>query len=68
MLCHLDPFGREICLPLTPSPQIYYDSKEKCIDKAMQKVDDIKTAAIYENLQITELYFNCIEDDSKTNT
>jgi hypothetical protein len=30
MLCHIAPNGQDICLPMTPSPQIYYKSKQSC--------------------------------------
>ena len=68
MLCHLDPFGQEGCIPMTPQPQIYFNSKKECMSAMEQKMEDMKTVAIYNNIQITNLYANCIIDKSKPNT
>jgi len=32
---------------------------------AQNKVDDMKTVAIYNSIQITQLYFNCMEEKRK---
>ena len=53
---------------MTPSPQVYYQSKEECLKDAENKVKDMETVAIYNSIQITQLYFNCIEDKSKPQT
>jgi len=68
MMCHLDFVGQEGCIPMTPNPQIYYQSKEECLKDAENKVEDMKSVAIYNSIQITQLYFNCIEDKSKPAT
>ena len=67
-LCHFDLSGQEGCIPMTPEPQIYYSSKEECMKATEQKMDDMATIAIYNNIRITNLYANCIEDKSKSNT
>ena len=68
-LCHLDYFnGQEGCIPMTPEPQIYYNSKEECMKATEQKMDDMATIAIYNNIRITNLYASCFEDKSKPNT
>lgn len=67
MLCHLDPFGQEGCIPMTPNPQVYYNSKEECMKDAQNKVEDMKTVAVYNSIQITQLYFNCVEEKRKPN-
>ena len=68
MLCHLDPMGQEGCIPMTPEPQIYYNNKKECMEAVEQKMEEMKTVAIYNNIQITNLYANCIIDKSKPNT
>jgi len=69
MLCHLDYFtGQEVCIPMTPEPQIYYNSKQKCMTAVEEKLEEMKTIAVYNNIKITNLYANCILDKSKSNT
>ena len=68
MLCHLDPFGQEGCIPMTPQPQIYYNSKQKCMTAMEEKMEEMKTIAIYNNIRITNLYANCIEEKTKPQT
>jgi len=69
MLCHLDYFtGQEVCIPMTPEPQIYYNSKQKCMTTVEEKLEEMKTIAVYNNIKITNLYANCILDKSKSNT
>jgi len=65
MLCHLDFMGQEGCIPMTPSPQIYYNSKKECMESIEKKIDEMKTVAIYNNIQITGIYANCLEDKTK---
>jgi len=65
MLCHLDFRGQEACIPMTPSPQVYYSSKKACMEESIKKMDDMRTTAIYNNIQITGIYANCIEDRTK---
>ena len=67
-LCHFDLSGQEGCIPMTPEPQIYYNSKEECMKATEQKMDDMATIAIYNNIRITNLYASCFEDKSKPNT
>lgn len=50
---------------MTPSPQVYYSSREACMEKSIGKMDEMKTEAIYHNIQITGIYANCIEDKTK---
>ena len=52
---------------MTPSPQVYYSSKKACMDESIKKMDDMRTTAIYNNIQITGIYANCIEDKTKPN-
>ena len=65
MLCHLDFTGQEGCIPMTPSPQVYYSSREACMEKSIKKMDDMRTTAVYNNIQITGLYVNCLPDKTK---
>jgi hypothetical protein len=37
MLCHIAPNEKEVCIPMTPSPQIYYKSKQSCNDASIIK-------------------------------
>ena len=62
MLCHIDPMGQEGCIPMTPEPQIYYHNKKECMKAMEEKMEEMKTIAIYNNIQITNLYANCIID------
>ena len=50
---------------MTPSPQIYYNSKKECMESIEKKIDEMKTVAIYNNIQITGIYANCLEDKTK---
>ena len=68
MLCHLDFRGQEGCIPMTPSPQVYYSSREACMEESIKKMDDMRTTAVYNNIQITGIYANCIEDRTKPKT
>jgi len=68
MLCHFDFLGQEGCIPMTPEPQIYYSNKKECMEAVEQKMEEMKTIAIYNNIKITNLYVNCIQDKSKPNT
>jgi hypothetical protein len=47
MLCYIAPNQkRRICIPMTPSPQIYYKSKQSCNDaKAIIKKEEMKKIA-----------------------
>ena len=67
-LCYFDLSGQEGCIPMTPEPQIYYNSKQECIKATEQKMDDLATIAIYNNIIITKLYANCIEEKTKPQT
>ena len=67
-LCHFDLSGQEACIPMTPNPQIYYSSKQECMKATEQKMDDMATVAIYNNIRISNLYAKCIIDKSKPNT
>jgi hypothetical protein len=42
MLCHFAPNGQEVCIPMTPSPQIYYKSKQSCNDASIIKREEMK--------------------------
>jgi hypothetical protein len=42
MLCHFAPNGQDICIPMTPSPQIYYKSKQSCNDASIIKREEMK--------------------------
>jgi hypothetical protein len=64
-LCHFNLSGQEGCIPMTPEPQIYYNSKQECIKATEQKMDEMATIAIYNNIIITKLYANCIEEKTK---
>jgi len=67
MLCHMDFMGQEGCIPMTPSPQVYYSSRKACMAESIKKMDDMRTTAVYNNIQITGIYANCIEDKTKPN-
>lgn len=67
-LCHFDLSGQEACIPMTPNPQIYYNSKQECMKATEQKMDDMATVAIYNNIRISNLYANCIEEKTKPRT
>lgn len=53
---------------MTPSPQVYYSSREACMEESIKKMDDMRTTAVYNNIQITGIYANCIEDRTKPKT
>jgi hypothetical protein len=62
MLCHLDFIGQEGCIPMTPNPQVYYSSKKECMNASIQKMEDMKVVAIYNNITVTQTYATCIKE------
>jgi len=66
MLCHLDFIGQEGCIPMTPNPQVYYNSKKECMNASIQKMEDMKAVAIYNNITVTQTYATCIKKGSST--
>ena len=64
MLCHLDINGQEGCIPMTPTPQIYYTSKQECNNAAIVKREEMREIAIDNSIRITEIYSTCIEEKS----
>ena len=66
MLCHLDFAGQEGCIPMTPNPQVFYNSKKECMNEGIKKMEDMKTVAIYNNITVTGVYVNCIKEGSST--
>ena len=60
MLCHLDFTGQEGCIPMTPNPPIYYQSEKECNDASIDKRKEMKDLAVYNNIQITQLYSTCV--------
>jgi hypothetical protein len=57
MLCHFAPNGQEVCIPMTPSPQIYYKSKQSCNDASIIKRKEMKKIAEQNNLLVTGVFF-----------
>ena len=66
MLCHLDFVGQEGCIPMTPNPQVYYNSKKECMNASIQKMEDMKTTAIYNNITVTQIYATCVKEGSSS--
>ena len=64
MLCHLDINGQEGCIPMTPQPQIYYQSEKECNDAAVQKRKEMKEIAEDNSIIITGIYSTCIPQSS----
>ena len=69
MLCHLDYFnGQEVCIPMTPQPQIYYKSEKECNQAAIEKRKEMQIIGNDNKLIITGIYSNCIADKTKPQT
>jgi hypothetical protein len=63
MLCHFAPNGQEVCIPMTPSPQIYYKSKQSCNDASIIKREEMKKIAEQNNLLVTGVFSDCIKSE-----
>ena len=61
MLCHIAPNEKEVCIPMTPSPQIYYKSKQSCNDDSIIKREEMKIVAEQNNLLVTGVFSDCIK-------
>ena len=66
MLCHLDAYRQENCLPLTPNPQVYYKTKEACEKASVLKREEIHKAAKENNLIVTNTYSTCIQENDSS--
>jgi len=64
LLCHLDTYKQENCIPMTLHPQVYYKSKEMCEKASVLKKEEIKKIAIENNLIVTETYSTCIQENN----
>jgi hypothetical protein len=65
MLCHFAPNGQEVCIPMTPSPQIYYKSKQSCNDASIIKREEMKKELaewIRDNLEFDQLILEFYRD------
>jgi S-formylglutathione hydrolase FrmB len=63
MLCHIAPNEKEVCIPMTPSPQIYYKSKQSCNDASIIKKEEMKKIAEQNNLIVTGVFSDCIKSN-----
>jgi len=63
MLCQFEPYGQEVCIPMTPSPQIYYKSKQSCNDASIIKREEMKIVAEQNNLIVTGVFSDCIKSE-----
>ena len=63
MLCYIAPNEKEVCIPMTPSPQIYYKSKQSCNDASIIKRDEMRIVAEQNNLIVTGVFSNCIKSN-----
>jgi hypothetical protein len=61
MLCYIAPNEKEVCIPMTPSPQIYYKSKQSCNDASIIKRKEMKKIAEQNNLLVTGVFSDCIK-------
>jgi hypothetical protein len=64
MLCYIfSPNEKEVCIPMTPSPQIYYKSKQSCNDASIIKKEEMKKIAKQNNLLVTGVFSDCIKSE-----
>jgi hypothetical protein len=66
MLCHIAPNGQEVCIPMTPSPQIYYKSKQSCNDASIIKREEMKKVAEQNNIIVTGVFSDCIKSEGRS--
>jgi hypothetical protein len=59
MLCYIAPNEKEVCIPMTPSPQIYYKSKQSCNNASIIKREEM----IADNLLVTGVFSDCIKSE-----
>jgi S-formylglutathione hydrolase FrmB len=64
MLCYIAPNEKEVCIPMTPSPQIYYKSKQSCNDASIIKKEEMKKIAEQNNLLVTGVFSDCIKSNN----
>jgi hypothetical protein len=65
MLCHINPVGQEVCIPMVENPPVYYSTEQKCNDASIKKRNEMKKIAIKNNISIINIYSTCVEDKSK---
>ena len=63
MLCYIAPNEKEVCIPMTPNPQIYYKSKQSCNDASIIKKEEMKKIAEQNNLLVTGVFSDCIKSE-----
>jgi len=65
MLCHINPIGQEMCIPMVENPPVYYSTEQKCNDASIKKRKEMENIAIQNRITVTGIYSTCLEDKSK---
>ena len=65
MLCHINPIGQEVCIPMVENPPLYYSTEQKCNDASIKKRKEMANIAIENRIAVINIYSTCVEDKFK---